>query len=67
MFRWRSEVADNKQDRGEPDRSRVAAGEHCEIEYLARKTGITPAQARELVRKHGNDHATLEREAARLT
>jgi hypothetical protein len=34
-----------------------------EIEYFARTNGITRRQAAELLKKYGNDYATLQREA----
>lgn len=59
-------MADNKDKQDGRDRSRVAGDEPYEVEYFAQKTGITMAQARELIDKHGNDRETLEREAAKL-
>lgn len=37
--------------------------EQYEVAYLARKFQLTMPEARELIRKHGSDRATLEREA----
>ncbi len=48
------------------DRSKVAGGQDYEVQYLAEKTGISIDQARQLVRRHGNDRETLEREARKL-
>ncbi|MGX8008892.1 DUF3606 domain-containing protein [Mesorhizobium sp. ORM8.1] len=45
------------------DRNRVSADEDYEVEYFAQKAGLTTQQVRELIKKHGNDRATLEREA----
>jgi hypothetical protein len=59
-------VADDKNNRGEPDRSRVSGSEDYEVEYFAREVGITPDQVRELIKKHGNDRETLTREAKKL-
>ena len=59
-------MADDKTNRGEPDRSRVSGSEDYEVQYFARETGITPDEARELIRKHGNDRETLTREAKKL-
>jgi hypothetical protein len=59
-------LADDKTNRGEPDRSRVSGSEDYEVQYFARETGITPDEARELIRKHGNDRETLTREAKKL-
>jgi hypothetical protein len=42
-------MADEKTTRGRAqDRDRVAGGEGYEVEYFARKHGITPEQARQL-------------------
>ena len=59
-------MPDNKANIGEPDRSRVAAGERYEVQHLAELTGISTNEARELIDKFGNDRDTLEREAAKL-
>ena len=59
-------MADDKTKKDERDRSRLAADEGYEIEYLAEKTGITRTQAIALMQKHGNDRATLVREARKL-
>ena len=59
-------MADNKAEIGAPDRRRVAAEEPYEVEYLARKHGLTTDEARELIARFGNDRATLDREAERL-
>ena len=61
-----SMMADDKTNRGEPDRSRVAAGEGYEVEYFARKHGITVEQARELIDRVGNDRGALDAAAAKL-
>jgi hypothetical protein len=59
-------MADDTTNRGEPDRSRVAAGEGYEVEYFARKHGITAEQARELIARIGNDRDELDAAAAKL-
>jgi hypothetical protein len=59
-------MADDKIKKDERDRSRVAADEGYEIEYLAETTGISRTQAIALIHKHGNDRATLVREARKL-
>jgi hypothetical protein len=56
----------NKSKQDNRDRSRVAIDEDYEVDYLAERAGLTVAQARELIRKHGNDRETLMREAQRL-
>ena len=59
-------MADDKNNRGEPDRSRVSGGEPYEVKYFAEKHGISVAEAEKLIRDHGNDRATLDAAAARL-
>jgi hypothetical protein len=59
-------MSDNKSHVGEPDKSRVAGGEDYEVQYLADKHGISPEQARDLVKKHGNIRDVLDREASKL-
>jgi hypothetical protein len=59
-------MADDKKKVGGPDRRKVAGGEGYEVAYFARKHGITQTQARELIEKHGNDRAKLDKAAAKL-
>jgi len=59
-------MSDNKHNVGEPDRSRVSGSEGYEVEYFARKHGLTAGQARTLIDRHGNDREVLDREAERL-
>jgi hypothetical protein len=59
-------MADNKQNVGEPDRSRVSGSEDYEVQHFAQKHGITAQQARDLIAKHGNDRETLDAAAGQL-
>ncbi|TGS47521.1 MULTISPECIES: DUF3606 domain-containing protein [unclassified Mesorhizobium] len=59
-------MADDKSKKDFRERDRVSSSEDYEVEYFAQKTGITPQQVRQLIEKHGNDRATLEREAKNL-
>ncbi len=59
-------MADDKSKQDGRDRSRVAGEEDYEVQHFAERNGITVAQARDLIAKHGNDRETLEREAAKL-
>lgn len=59
-------MADNKQNTGEPDRSRVSGSEDYEVRHFADQNGISMDQARELIERHGNDRETLEAAARRL-
>ncbi len=60
-------MADDKTKTDKRDRNKVAAGEDYEVDYLVEKTGISRAEAIGLIHKFGNDRATLEREAKKLT
>ena len=40
--------------------SRVAKGEELEVQHLAETTDLSPNQARELLRRHGNDWPKLK-------
>ncbi|WP_232491803.1 DUF3606 domain-containing protein [Novosphingobium kaempferiae] len=59
-------MADDKSQRGEPDRSRVAGGENYEVEYFAQRHGLTHEQAQELIDRVGNDRDKLDAEAAKI-
>ncbi|AZO08595.1 MULTISPECIES: DUF3606 domain-containing protein [unclassified Mesorhizobium] len=59
-------MADDKSKRDFHDRDRVSGDEQYEVAYFARKFQLTIPEARELISKHGNDRATLEREAKAL-
>jgi len=56
-------MADDKSKQDSRDRSKVAEGEDYEVEYFAGQAGITPEQARTLIRRYGNDRAKLMEEA----
>jgi hypothetical protein len=60
-------MPDDKTHIGEPDRSRVAAGERYEVSDFASRHGISVDEARALIERFGNDRATLDREAAKIT
>ena len=60
-------MADNKSNRGGGDRRRVGGGQGYEVNYFARKHGITAAQARELIKEVGNDREKLNAAAGRLS
>jgi hypothetical protein len=59
-------MADSTKNRGQRDRSRVAAGQGYELGYFARKHGISRDQARQLIGRIGNDRAKLNAAAAKL-
>ena len=53
-------MADDLGNVGERDRDRVSASEGYEVDYFARKHGLTTEQARELIERVGNDRAKLD-------
>lgn len=59
-------MSDDTTNRGEPDRSRASVDEGYEVEYFARKYGLTAEQARELIAEVGNDRDKLDAAAAKL-
>ncbi len=61
------EIADDKSKMGGQDQARVASSDHYEIRDFAYEFGISLGQVHDLIRRHGNDRATLEREARKLS
>lgn len=59
-------MADDKAKRGGGDRRRVAGGEGYEVNYFARKHGISKDQAQDLIKRIGNDREKLNAAAAKL-
>ncbi|HEU4661646.1 MAG TPA: DUF3606 domain-containing protein [Pseudolabrys sp.] len=59
-------MPDDRRKRGKRDRSRVSNSEGYEVNYFARKHGITAEQARALIKKVGNNRDKLNKAAARL-
>ena len=53
-------MTDNKNLRGEADRSRVSGSEQYEVKYFAEKHGISMDRAREIIREAGNDRARAD-------
>jgi hypothetical protein len=64
---WRNAMADDKSKRDNRDRSKVAGSEDYEVRYLAEKTGISSAEARDLVDRFGNDRELLLHQAQQLS
>jgi hypothetical protein len=60
-------MVDDKSKRGSADRGKVAGSQPYEVAYFAKKHGITQAQARALIKKHGNVRKTLDAAAKRLS
>ncbi|HEV2646036.1 MAG TPA: DUF3606 domain-containing protein [Acidobacteriaceae bacterium] len=46
-------MADDKQNRGPADRSRINIHEPYEVEYWSKELGITPDRLKDLVAKNG--------------
>ncbi len=59
-------MADDKSMIGKQDRDRVAGGQDYEVQYLAKETGVTPEQARQLIKAYGNDREKLMKAAKGL-
>ncbi len=59
-------MTDDKSKRGNADRRRVAGGEGYEVNYFARKHGITKDQAESLIKRIGHDRAKLNAAAEKL-
>ena len=59
-------MSDDKSKRGAADRSKVAGGEAYEVDYFAKKHGISAEKAKELIARYGNDRATLDAAPAKL-
>ena len=60
-------MSDDKSNRGAQDRARVSGSETYEVDYFARKHGLSREQAEQLIRQHGNSREVLDREAEKLT
>jgi hypothetical protein len=59
-------MSDDKSKVGGQDRRTVAGDEAYEVEYFARKHGLSAQQARQLMDEHGNNRATLDAAAENL-
>lgn len=60
-------MADDNTNTGANDRRQVAGDEPYEVGYFAEKHGISREQARELIDTHGNDRATLDAAAQKIS
>ena len=60
-------MADDKTKSDKRDITQVAADEVVEVDYFAKRHGITPDLVRELIKEYGNDCAKLEEEAAKIS
>lgn len=59
-------MADDPQKKDYRDRDRVAGDQEHEVRYFAEKNKISEDQVHDLIKKHGNMRADLEREARTL-
>ena len=59
-------MADYKTKNGGQDRASVAVDQDYDVREFADKFDISPAQAKRLIERHGNDRGMLEREARKL-
>ncbi len=53
---------DNKQDRGEPERSRINTSEDYEVRYWSEKFGISAEKLKEVVKKVGSSSEAIRAE-----
>jgi len=51
---------DNRQQKGSPDRDRINLTENYEVEYWAKRFGITPERLREVVKTAGTSVKDVE-------
>lgn len=63
----RSDMADDKTDRGPQDRSRINLSEDYEVRYWTDKLGISKSQLEEAVKAVGPSATAVEEELRRLT
>jgi hypothetical protein len=59
-------MADDKSQRGESNRSKVAAVEQYGIEYFAEKHGISIDEAKKILQDAGSSHFRADAAAAYL-
>jgi hypothetical protein len=59
-------MANYKTKNGWQDRASVAVDQDYDVREFADKFDISPAQAKRLIERHGNDRGMLEREARKL-
>ncbi len=52
-----------KRKSDKPDGGAIARGQELEVQHLAETTDLSPNQARELLRRHGNDWEKIRKEA----
>jgi hypothetical protein len=53
-------MSDDKTKQDKRDDSQIDANDPSEVEYAAKKFGVTPAKVRETIAKVGNSRAKVE-------
>jgi hypothetical protein len=53
-------MVDDRNNRGEPDRSRIALSEEHELRYWTERFGVSEQRLREAVEAAGNSAAAVE-------
>jgi hypothetical protein len=53
------QMADDKSNRGEPDRSRINLNEDYEVKYWTNALGVSRERLEQLVQQHGNSAETI--------
>jgi hypothetical protein len=53
------QMADDKSNRGEPDRSRINLNEDYEVKYWTNALGFSRERLEQLVQQHGNSAETI--------
>lgn len=59
-------MTDNRSKRGGADRRQVSSSEGYEVNYFARKHGISRSDAESLIKRVGKDRAKLNEAAEKL-
>ncbi|WP_309083452.1 DUF3606 domain-containing protein [Chelativorans sp.] len=59
-------MGDDKTFTDAESRARVAGGDDYEVRHLAERHGIPLEQARDLLKRYGDDQPMLEREVQKL-
>jgi hypothetical protein len=60
-------MADDKTKTGTPDQDRVSGADPYEVRDFVDKFEISLGEVRDLIKRHGNERETLEREARKLS
>jgi hypothetical protein len=54
-------MADDKKNRGEPDRSRINTSEDYEVQYWSKKFGVSAEKLKDAVKKAGNSPEAVQK------